>query len=75
MRLLICLLFLGFAARAQDINAHGAGVLFHNGVYYLYGEIKKGKTWLVPGQTWEDYRVPAGGVSCYSWQKKRPAGF
>jgi hypothetical protein len=48
------------------INAHGAGVLYHNGVYYLYGEIKKGKTWLVAGQSWEDYRVPAGGVSCYS---------
>src|SRR5207253_9057282 len=29
-------------------------------------EIKKGQTWLVPGQSWEDYRVPAGGVSCYS---------
>jgi len=48
------------------INAHGAGVLFHDGVYYLYGEIKKGKTRLVPGQDWEDYRVDAGGVSCYS---------
>ena len=48
------------------INAHGVGVLFHNGVYYLFGEIKKGRTWLVPGQNWEDYRVPAGGVSCYS---------
>ncbi len=48
------------------INAHGAGVLYHNGVYYLYGEIKKGKTKLVPGQNWEDYRVDAGGVSCYS---------
>lgn len=48
------------------INAHGAGVLYHNKVYYLFGEIKKGKTWLVPGQNWEDYRVPAGGVSCYS---------
>jgi hypothetical protein len=48
------------------INAHGAGVLCHNGIYYLFGEIKKGKTWLVPGQNWEDYRVPAGGVSCYS---------
>jgi beta-xylosidase len=32
----------------------------------MFGEIKKGKTWLVPGQAWEDYRVPAGGVSCYS---------
>jgi beta-xylosidase len=48
------------------VNAHGAGVLFHNGMYYLYGEIKLGKTWLVPGQNWEDYRVPAGGISCYS---------
>lgn len=48
------------------INAHGAGILFYEGIYYLYGEIKKGKTWLVPQQNWEDYRVPAGGVSCYS---------
>jgi hypothetical protein len=48
------------------INAHGAGVLYHNGIYYLFGEIKKGETWLVPEQGWEDYRAPAGGVSCYS---------
>jgi hypothetical protein len=50
----------------HSINAHGAGMLFHNGVYYLFGEIKKGQTRLVPGQNWEDYRVNAGGVSCYS---------
>jgi hypothetical protein len=50
----------------KPINAHGAGVLFYDGTYYLFGEVKKGKTWLVPGQKWEDYRVPAGGVSCYS---------
>lgn len=48
------------------INAHGAGIMHYNGTYYLFGEIKKGKTWLVPNQSWEDYRVPAGGVSCYS---------
>jgi beta-xylosidase len=48
------------------VNAHGAGVMYFHGVYYLYGEIKTGKTWLVPGQQWEDYRVPAGGVSCYA---------
>ena len=48
------------------INAHGACILYHNGTYYMYGEIKKGETWLVPDQDWEDYRVPAGGVSCYS---------
>ncbi|HTI10484.1 MAG TPA: glycoside hydrolase family 43 protein [Puia sp.] len=58
------------------INAHGAGFLLHKGVYYLFGEIKKGATWLVPGQSWEDYRVPAGGISCYSsrdlvhWKKE-----
>jgi hypothetical protein len=48
------------------INAHGAGILYHDGTYYLFGEIKKGKTWMVPDQNWECYRVPAGGVSCYS---------
>jgi beta-xylosidase len=48
------------------VNAHGAGVMYHNGVYYLFGEIKKGTTWEVPNQSWEDYRVPAGGISCYS---------
>jgi hypothetical protein len=58
------------------INAHGAGMLYHDGIYYLFGEIKKGKTWLVPGQSWEAYRVNAGGVSCYTskdlvnWQYK-----
>jgi beta-xylosidase len=50
----------------NPINAHGAGILYHDGTYYMFGEIKKGKTWLVPNQDWEDYRVPAGGVSCYS---------
>jgi hypothetical protein len=48
------------------INAHGAGMLYHDGTYYLFGEIKKGTTWRVPNQSWEDYRVPAGGISCYS---------
>lgn len=50
----------------NPINAHGGGVLYYKGTYYLFGEIKSGKTWLVPDQHWEDYRVPAGGVSCYS---------
>ncbi|WP_295668582.1 glycoside hydrolase family 43 protein [uncultured Mucilaginibacter sp.] len=52
--------------KGHVINAHGAGVLYYNGTYYLFGEIKKGNTWRVPNQDWEDYRVPAGGVSCYS---------
>ncbi|MFI5161657.1 MAG: glycoside hydrolase family 43 protein [Sphingobacteriales bacterium] len=77
--LFVTLLSLSFAGKASAqsvkgemkdnaghlINAHGAGILYNNGTYYLFGEIKKGKTWLVPGQQWEDYRVPAGGVSCY----------
>jgi len=49
----------------NPINAHGGGILFHQGRYYWFGEIKKGKTWLVPGQSWECYRVNAAGVSCY----------
>lgn len=28
----------------NPINAHGAGMLFHDGTYYLYGEYKVGKT-------------------------------
>jgi hypothetical protein len=50
----------------NPINAHGGGILLHEGTYYWYGEIKKGETWLVPDQGWECYRVKAGGVSCYS---------
>lgn len=42
-------------------------MLEHNGTYYWFGEIRKGTTWRVPYVTdWEDYRVNAGGVSCYS---------
>lgn len=50
----------------KKINAHGLGILYHQGTYYMFGEIKKGTTWLVPDQNWECYRVPAGGISCYS---------
>lgn len=48
------------------INAHGGGVLFHKGVYYWYGECKKGKTVLPSWATWECYRTDVTGVSCYS---------
>jgi len=51
----------------NPINAHGGGILYHNGVWYWYGEYKKGDTKRVEYvTTWEDYRVHAGGVSCYS---------
>lgn len=48
------------------INAHGGGVLYHEGTYYWYGEYKKGETTLLPGQNWECYRTDITGVSCYS---------
>lgn len=50
----------------NGLNAHGGGILYYNNTYYWYGEIKQGVTWRVPGSTWENYRVNAGGVSCYS---------
>ena len=51
----------------NNINAHGAGLLLHHGIYYWFGEIKRGHTVRVPYvTTWEDYRVPASGISCYS---------
>jgi len=50
----------------NPINAHSAGMLFHEGKYYWFGEYKKGKTRLVTELSWESYRVDAGGVSCYS---------
>jgi len=50
----------------NPINAHGAGMLYHNGKYYLYGEYKRGETVLPPDATWERYRTDVSGVSCYS---------
>lgn len=51
----------------KPINAHGGGILYHNGTYYWYGEIKSGKTERVAeDKSWENYRVSAGGISCYS---------
>ena len=51
----------------KPINAHGGGVLFHNGVYYWYGELKEGRTYLPAcNESWGGTRVVAGGVSCYS---------
>jgi hypothetical protein len=51
----------------QPINAHGGGVLFHQGVYYWYGELKEGRTYVpAVNHSWGGTRVVAGGVSCYS---------
>lgn len=49
------------------INAHGGGVLYHDGTYYWYGEYKGDSTYWNPKvPSWECYRTEAGGVSCYS---------
>lgn len=42
----------------QPINAHGGGVLFHEGRYYWYGEHK------LPGRS--EAQGAGGGVHCYS---------
>ena len=52
--------------KGNPINAHGGGILFHNGTYYWSGEYKKGKTTLPPEATWEAYRTDVSGISCYS---------
>jgi hypothetical protein len=46
----------------RPIQAHGGGVLFHEGTYYWYGENKDGPT--KPGGC--GARVDVIGVSCYS---------
>ncbi|MDE3251128.1 MAG: glycosyl hydrolase family 43, partial [Bacteroidota bacterium] len=54
-------------SKGAPINAHGGGMLYHNGKYYWFGEIKQGITKRVAYVTsWEDYRVDAGGIACYS---------
>lgn len=50
----------------NPINAHGGGMLYHDGKYYWYGEYKTGKTVLPDWATWECYRTDVTGVSCYS---------
>lgn len=52
--------------KGNVINAHGGGLLYHNGTYYWYGEYKQGETILPEWATWECYRTDVTGVSCYS---------
>jgi hypothetical protein len=47
----------------SPIQAHGGGILYHDGVYYWYGENKAGPTLAAP---LVQYRVDVIGISCYS---------
>jgi len=50
--------------KGNVINAHGGGILYHEGVYYLYGEFKGDSTYLLESvKTWECWRADVGGVS------------
>lgn len=51
---------------SNPINAHGGGILYHDSLYYWYGEYKTGDTYLPEGATWECYRTDVAGVGCYS---------
>ncbi len=50
----------------ERINAHGGGIMYHNGTYYWYGECKDSFTYRSPGVGWECYRTETRGVTCYS---------
>ncbi len=51
----------------KPINAHGGGMMFHDGTYYWYGENKEGKTWLPESNKgWDGFRVDVTGIRCYS---------
>ncbi len=51
----------------NPVNAHGGGILFHEGTYYWYGELKGDSTYRLDWvETWECWRAEAGGVACYS---------
>jgi hypothetical protein len=53
--------------QGQFINAHGGGLLFHQGTYYWYGELKEGTTYVTAAnKSWGGTRVVNGGFSCYS---------
>lgn len=53
--------------RGEVINAHGGGILYHDSLYYWYGEYKGDSTYRLEWvKTWECWRTEAGGISCYS---------
>lgn len=64
-----------FDTEGDSIQAHGGGIMYHEGYYYWYGENKDAQTnivpfvpsWLDPENGVKKYRfnIDAVGVSCY----------
>ena len=54
-------------AGGKPINAHGGGMLYHQGTYYWYGEHKEGPT-TTPAcnKSWGGTRTEMVGFHCYS---------
>ncbi|KAL0053810.1 hypothetical protein WJX82_011147 [Trebouxia sp. C0006] len=50
----------------DTIQAHGGGVIYHEGVYYWYGENKAGSTYTAYSLGYSPPRVDVIGVSVYS---------
>ncbi|WP_206109206.1 glycoside hydrolase family 43 protein [Paenibacillus sp. HB172176] len=55
----------------EPIQAHGGGILFHDGMYYWYGENKAVETTATPavrknGERFIRYQTELAGISCYS---------
>ena len=50
----------------NPINAHGGGILYHEGTYYWYGEYKKGKT-ILPRQTTPIAWCTGRETTCRGW--------
>lgn len=50
----------------EPINAHGGGVLYHEGTYYWYGDYKSGPTTSYSNQDRKYFKTDVAGVSCYS---------
>ncbi|AQT67867.1 Glucan endo-1,3-beta-glucosidase A1 precursor [Anaerohalosphaera lusitana] len=50
----------------EVIHAHGGGVLFHEGVYYWFGQYLPIESYKAPADAPKEMKERVGGVSCYS---------
>ncbi|KAK9810662.1 hypothetical protein WJX73_008429 [Symbiochloris irregularis] len=68
-----------YDTEGRTIQAHGGGILYHQGLYYWYGENKAGPTYMSFNLGYSTARVDIIGISCYSspdlihWTHEGPA--